>query len=102
MKAGREREVKLRPGPRFRKIELSGRPIAARELTSTYHDTDDLRLAQAGITLRRRLAESDAVWQLKLPRAAGRCELEWPAPDHRVTDRRDAPRGLGLLLRSGL
>ncbi len=85
MKAALEREVKLRPGPGFRMIELDGRPIAAHGLTSTYHDTDDLRLGRAGITLRRRVADSgDAVWQLKLPRDAGRCELEWPAPDERV------------------
>jgi CHAD domain-containing protein len=85
MKAALEREVKLRPGPGFRGIELDGRPIAVRELVSAYHDTDDLRLARAGITLRRRVADSgDAVWQLKLPRETGRCELKWPAPDHRV------------------
>ncbi len=85
MKAGLEREVKLRPGPGFRGIELDGRPIAVRELVSAYHDTDDLRLARARITLRRRVPDSgDAVWQLKLPRDDGRCELEWPAPDLRV------------------
>jgi CHAD domain-containing protein len=84
VKSGVEREVKLRPGPGFRRVELEGRPIEVRTLTSIYHDTDDLRLGQAGITLRLRLQEPDPVWQLKLPRAAGRCELEWPAPDRRV------------------
>jgi CHAD domain-containing protein len=84
MKAGVEREVKLRPGPGFRRVELEGRPIEARTLTSIYHDTHDLRLGQAGITLRLRLGEADAVWQVKLPHEAGRCELEWPAPDRRV------------------
>jgi CHAD domain-containing protein len=84
MKAGAEREVKLRPGPGLRRVELDGRPIAARTLTSIYHDTDDLRLARAGITLRLRLSGEEAVWQLKLPRDAARDELEWPAPSRRV------------------
>ena len=52
MKAGVEREVKLRPGPGLRRVELDGRPIAARTLTSIYHDTDDLRLGRAGINRR--------------------------------------------------
>jgi CHAD domain-containing protein len=84
MKAAAEREVKLRPGPGLRRVELDGRPIAARTLTSIYHDTDDLRLARAGITLRLRLSDDEAVWQLKLPRDAARAELEWPAPSRRV------------------
>src|SRR5436305_1529253 len=85
MKAGVEREVKLRPGPGLRRVELDGRPIAARTLTSIYHDTDDLRLGRAGITLRLRLGgEGGAVWQLKLPRHAARSELEWPAPSRRT------------------
>src|SRR5689334_11048690 len=84
MKAGAEREVKLRPGPGLRRVELDGRPIAARTLTSIYHDTDDLRLARAGITLRLRLSDDEAAWQLKLPRDAARAELVWPAPSRRV------------------
>ena len=84
MKAGTEREVKLRPGPGLRRVELDGRPLPDRTLTSIYHDTDDLRLAKAGITLRLRLSGSDAAWQLKLPRDAARAELEWPAPSRRV------------------
>jgi CHAD domain-containing protein len=84
MKSGVEREVKLVPGPGFRRIELDGRPIEARTLTSIYHDTDDLRLGQAGITLRLRRSGEDAAWQLKLPLDGGRCELEWPAPTRRI------------------
>jgi CHAD domain-containing protein len=84
MKSGVEREVKLVPGPGFRRIELEGRPIEARTLTSIYHDTDDLRLGQAGITLRLRRGGPAAVWQLKLPLEDGRCELEWPAPSRRI------------------
>lgn len=36
-------------------------------LDATYFDTSDFRLAQAGITLRRRLGGSDEGWHLKLP-----------------------------------
>ena len=54
MKVGLEREVKLRPGPGFSRFELPGRELAERSLTSTYYDTDDLRLAAGSITLRRR------------------------------------------------
>ena len=84
MKSAVEREVKLVPGPGFRRIELEGRPIEARTLTSIYHDTDDLRLGQAGITLRLRRGGPAAVWQLKLPLADGRCELEWPGRSRRI------------------
>src|SRR5689334_391361 len=80
-----EQELKLRPGARFGLIELPGRELPERELTSTYHDTDDLRLARGGVTLRRREQEGEtSVWQLKLPRGADRLELEWQAPDVRV------------------
>jgi CHAD domain-containing protein len=92
MKAGAEREVKLRPGPGLRRVELDGRPIESRTLTSIYHDTDDLRLARAGVTLRLRLSRDEAAWQLKLPRDAARDELEWPAPGRRV------PRDVKALL----
>src|SRR5690349_17489582 len=37
------------------------------ELDATYFDTPDLRLAQAGVTLRRRVGVDDAGWHLKLP-----------------------------------
>jgi CHAD domain-containing protein len=36
-------------------------------LDATYFDTDDLRLAREGITLRRRVGGSDEGWHLKLP-----------------------------------
>ena len=85
MKETLEREVKLRPGRHYSSVSLSGREIAEQTFTSSYYDTDDLRLASGSITLRRRDIEgSDAVWQLKLPRGADRVELEWPAPDMRV------------------
>src|SRR5664280_1628947 len=37
------------------------------ELTASYYDTADLRLARDGITLRRRTGGDDAGWHLKLP-----------------------------------
>jgi CYTH domain len=41
------------------------------ELAASYYDTPDLRLASAGITLRRRTGGTDAGWHLKLPVAPG-------------------------------
>lgn len=37
------------------------------QLDATYYDTDDLRLAREGITLRRRLGGDDEGWHVKLP-----------------------------------
>jgi CHAD domain-containing protein len=48
-------------------------------LEAVYHDTPDLRLARARVTLRRRTGGSDAGWHLKLPAADGaRRELHEP------------------------
>ncbi len=41
--------------------------VLASTLETVYCDTDDLALAAAGITLRRRTGGSDAGWHLKLP-----------------------------------
>ena len=46
-------------------------PPVEQSLEAVYHDTDDLRLARARVTLRRRTGGSDAGWHLKLPAAAG-------------------------------
>ncbi|WP_328701717.1 CYTH and CHAD domain-containing protein [Amycolatopsis pittospori] len=43
-------------------------------LDATYFDTPDFRLAQAGITLRRRLGGKDEGWHLKLPVSADKRE----------------------------
>jgi len=48
------------------------------ELEATYFDTDDLVLARAGITLRRRTGGDDAGWHLKLPASEGRHEVRRP------------------------
>ncbi len=86
MKSTLEREVKLQAGPRFEGVSLPGEAITERTLVSAYYDTDDLRLANAGITLRRRIDAEGASWQLKLPRSGARLELEWDAPDERIPD----------------
>ncbi len=46
-------------------------PAVTVELTATYYDTADLRLARHGVTLRRRTGGSDAGWHLKLPTSGG-------------------------------
>jgi CHAD domain-containing protein len=52
----------------------AGTPVTAAEevlqLSATYFDTDDLRLAAAGLTLRRRTGGDDAGWHLKVPAGA--------------------------------
>ena len=55
---------------------LSGEPLPTRVFTSTYYDTDDRRLLRRGVTLRRRVENGESRWQLKLPQASGRLELE--------------------------
>jgi inorganic triphosphatase YgiF len=50
---------------------LGGSEVAAppetQLLVARYYDTDDLRLAAARVTLRRRTGGTDAAWHLKLP-----------------------------------
>lgn len=50
--------------------ELGGRRVAEQKkyfLSATYFDTDDLRLIQHRVTLRRRVGGADEGWHLKLP-----------------------------------
>ena len=49
----------------------SADPPVEHDLEAVYHDTADLRLARARVTLRRRTGGHDAGWHLKLPAAAG-------------------------------
>lgn len=72
-----EREVKLSADADFELPDLDGiapglcaAASGERQLHATYYDTDDLRLIRAGITVRYRCGESDAVrgvWTVKLP-----------------------------------
>ena len=81
-----ERERKL-AGPAEALDALDGEAIEPRIFVSTYHDTADRRLARHGITLRRRLEKGVSVWQLKLPRAGGRLELQARGGPARVPKR---------------
>ena len=65
--------------------DLTGAGVATTDepvehaLEAVYHDTADLRLARARITLRRRTGGTDAGWHLKLPGEDGaRRELHAP------------------------
>jgi CHAD domain-containing protein len=73
-----EREVKLTAGEGFVLPELGGQALPTRVFVSTYHDTTDLRLARHGVTFRHRLEDGAGLWQLKLPHADARLELERP------------------------
>ena len=81
-----ETELKFEVSLEFVVPELSGLADGVtvtepqvRLLEARYFDTRDLRLAAAGITLRRRTGGTDAGWHLKLPVGAGtRRELRAP------------------------
>ena len=84
-----EREIKLVVTPSFRLPALGDRfegveavPAQPQRLSATYFDTDDLRLARWGASLRRRNEEG---WTVKLPVGADgqlltRQELTFPGP----------------------
>jgi CHAD domain-containing protein len=84
-----EHELKLRGNPAVLD-RLDGEPLEERRFTSTYYDTGDYRLARSGITLRRRVEQGKSLWQLKIPRASARLELELPGgpagPPQRMRD----------------
>jgi len=73
-----EVERKLEAPEGFELPDLGGSPLEPRVFTSVYYDTADGSLARAGITLRRRTERGRSVWQLKLPAADARLELEQP------------------------
>jgi CHAD domain-containing protein len=81
-----EIERKFDVGADFVLPDLNGVPRVARveapqerQLEAIYHDTADLRLARAKVTLRRRTGGPDAGWHVKLPAAAAaRRELHSP------------------------
>lgn len=76
MKQTLERELKLQAPPGFVLPDLPGTAIEPRRFTSTYFDTSDLLLASQSITFRRRVENRRGLWQLKIPKAAARLELE--------------------------
>jgi CHAD domain-containing protein len=96
----REVERKYDVDPAFRLPDLGGLPGVSevdapheQELSATYFDTADLRLAAHRITLRRRTGGTDAGWHLKLPAGDGERE-EVRLPLGRTV--RTPPRGLRL------
>ncbi|RST16719.1 CYTH and CHAD domain-containing protein [Streptomyces sp. WAC05374] len=99
--AKREIERKYEAAPDTRLPDLTGvRNVSAvvdggvAELDAVYYDTEDLRLAAASLTLRRRTGGDDAGWHLKLPVAPGvRDELHAPLED-------DVPDALARLVRA--
>jgi CHAD domain-containing protein len=81
-----ERELKFDVDPGFELPELGGRRPTERTFTSTYYDTPEGRLLGCGLTLRRRVEQRVGLWQLKLPTADGRFELEERGGPSRVPD----------------
>ena len=68
-------------------------------LEAVYFDTEDLRLARAGVTLRRRRGGHDAGWHLKLP-VVGDSRDEVRVGDPRALRRRTLPAELVGLVRA--
>lgn len=74
-----EREIKLAAPPTVTLPPLSdplagvvAEPAGTRHLVATYYDTDDLRLARAGVSLRHR---NDEGWAVKIPAGTDRDAL---------------------------
>src|SRR5262245_17627002 len=92
--ATRERELKFSALPDLRvgeAVAASGCQTSPIEpdlnLKATYYDTNDLRLARAGVTLRYRSGdENGAAWTVKLPsnEASVRSEITFPGPANRI------------------
>jgi CHAD domain-containing protein len=86
-----EREVKLTAPSEFQlpdlhQLGLGTVRLPVQTLSTSYFDTEDLRLWQRRMTLRHRLGEDEGVgsWTLKLPgketsREVDRTELSWPS-----------------------
>ncbi|WP_105034675.1 CYTH and CHAD domain-containing protein [Cryobacterium aureum] len=80
-------------------VQAIAEPVT-HDLEAIYFDTNDLVLARAHITLRRRTGGDDAGWHLKLPQGAGRRrEIHAPIGKH-LQDEADAvPESLSELVR---
>ncbi|MDT7789852.1 MAG: hypothetical protein QOF58_8271 [Pseudonocardiales bacterium] len=68
------------------------------DLEATYFDTDDYRLARAGVTLRRRVGGDDEGWHLKLPADDADSRQEVRAPLGRAV--KQPPKDLSSLVRA--
>jgi CHAD domain-containing protein len=78
MDATVEHERKLQAPDGFELPALGGSPLEPRVFTSVYYDVPSRSLTNSGITLRRRTERGKSLWQLKLPQADARLELEQP------------------------
>jgi len=78
MESTLERERKLHAPDGFELPPLGGSPLEPRVFTSVYYDVPSRSLTNTGITLRRRTERGKSAWQLKLPQADARLELEQP------------------------
>lgn len=99
-----EVEQKFDVDPAFTLPDLSGIPGCAQvigpqrhDLSATYYDSADLRLAARGITLRRRSGGTDAGWHLKLPAGEPGARHEFQEPDGEVLPERLAAHISGVL-----
>jgi CHAD domain-containing protein len=79
----KEQENKLEVGPDWAMPEVvdlapeGGRlDLQVRKLDNTYYDTPGAGLRLFGITLRRRVGDSETGWQLKVPSGTARTELQ--------------------------
>jgi CHAD domain-containing protein len=79
-----EREIKFHVPPRFQIPENVGIPISPRVFTSTYYDSEQHRLSQLGLTLRKRVEGGQGVWQLKILSGKYRIELEIASGSHHI------------------
>src|SRR5690242_8085583 len=90
MELEHEIEVKLDAPSGYVLPDLGGEPLERRVFTSTYYDTAGSSLGRSRITLRRRVENGVALWQLKLPADEGRLELAEPggpaAPPDRLSE----------------
>ncbi|MBZ5738944.1 CYTH and CHAD domain-containing protein [Nocardioides mangrovi] len=64
-------------------------------LEAVYHDTPDLRLERAGVSLRRRTGGEDEGWHLKVPAGTGRDEYARPLDDASTPPRSLSDLALG-------
>jgi CHAD domain-containing protein len=99
----REVEDKFRVHSRFQLPDLEQAPTLVRvspprtsTLIATYYDTEDLRLAREGITMRYRHGDGADGWTLKLPVAAARVGVREEITD--TAGPNELPEGLRSLV----
>ena len=103
-----EHEQKLAAAPDFEVPDLAGVvkgvaavPLTAQQLDATYYDTDDLRLARSGISVRYRTGEDpEGRWTVKLPAGAAGPALLRREIDVAPTGERGVPAEVASLVRA--